>query len=70
MDIYEIRQLLKRDRKTLYDVPLRVTYYARVSSTSDLQLNSIDNQESYFIEKIKANPNWTFVPGYVDEVRG
>lgn len=30
--------------KSIYDLPLRVTYYARVSSDSDEQLNSLDNQ--------------------------
>lgn len=46
---------------------LRVTYYARVSTSSDMQLNSIHNQIKHFDEKIQENPNWTFIPGYVDE---
>ena len=36
MDIHNIRQLLKT--KTIYDIPMRVTFYARVSSESDEQL--------------------------------
>jgi DNA invertase Pin-like site-specific DNA recombinase len=53
--------------KSIYDIPLRVTFYARVSSESDEQLNSLDNQISYYENFIKKNKVWTFVPGYIDE---
>ncbi len=53
--------------KRLADIPLRVTYYARVSTDRDEQRNSLNNQKTYFEEKIRSNPAWTFVPGYVDE---
>ena len=65
MDIHNIRQMLKL--KSIYDIPMRVTYYARVSSESDEQLNSLSNQISYYEDLIKKNKNWTFVPGYIDE---
>ena len=65
MDIHEIRQLLKM--KSIYDIPLSVTYYARVSSESDEQLNSLSNQIQYYEELIRKNPAWTFVDGYIDE---
>ncbi|MBO5323658.1 MAG: recombinase family protein [Oscillospiraceae bacterium] len=65
MDIHSVRQMLKT--KSIYDIPLRVTYYARVSSESDEQLNSLGNQISYYDELIKKNRNWTFVSGYIDE---
>ena len=65
MDILSIRALLRT--KSIYDIPLRVTYYARVSSDTDEQLNSLDNQVSYYENFIKKNRAWTFVPGYVDE---
>ena len=65
MDIHSVRQLLRM--KSIYDIPLRVTYYARVSSESDEQLNSLGNQISYYDDLIKRNRNWTFVPGYIDE---
>ena len=65
MDIHSIRHLLKM--KSIYDIPLRVTYYARVSSESDEQLNSLGNQITYYKDLIKRNRNWTFVPGYIDE---
>lgn len=65
MDIHSIRQELKR--RSIYDLPLRVTYYARVSSESDEQLNSLGNQISYYENLIRKNLEWTFVPGYIDE---
>ena len=65
MDILSIRAALRT--KSIYDVPLRVTYYARVSSDSDEQLNSLDNQISYYENLIKKNIAWTFIPGYIDE---
>ena len=65
MDIHSIRHLLKM--KSIYDIPLRVTYYARVSSESDEQLNSLGNQITYYEDLIKKNRNWAFVPGYIDE---
>ena len=65
MDIHNVRQLLRI--KSIYDIPLRVTYYARVSSDSDNQLNSLSNQISYYTDFIKRNLNWTFIPGYIDE---
>ncbi len=65
MDIHNIRQQLKT--RSIYDIPLRVTYYARVSSESDEQLNSLGNQISYYEDLIRKNRNWTFVPGYIDE---
>ncbi len=65
MDIHTIRQQLKV--KSIYDIPMRVTYYARVSSEKDEQLNSLGNQITYYEEFIKKNPNWEYVEGYIDE---
>ena len=65
MDIHAIRQQLKT--RSIYDIPLRVTFYARVSSESDEQLNSLGNQVAYYREFIQKNSNWTFLPGYIDE---
>lgn len=42
MDIHQVRQMLRS--RSIYEIPLRVTYYARVSSESDEQLNSLGNQ--------------------------
>ena len=55
--------------KTIFDLKLFVTYYARVSSEKEEQINSLENQINIFEDYIKKNPNWTFVPGYVDEDR-
>ncbi len=65
MDIHSVRSLLRT--KSIYDIPLRVTFYARVSSESDEQLNSLGNQITYYEDLIKKNRSWTFVPGYIDE---
>ena len=65
MDIFSTRQLLRT--RSIYDIPLRVTFYARVSSESDEQLNSLGNQVGYYENLIKKNSAWTFVPGYIDE---
>ena len=50
MDIFTIRQQLRTTR--LSDIPLRVTFYARVSTDSDEQLNSLDNQIGYYRDYI------------------
>ena len=44
MDVHSIRQQMRT--KSIYEIPLRVTFYARVSSEKDEQLNSLDNQIS------------------------
>ena len=61
MDIHSVRQQLRT--KSIYDIPLRVTYYARVSSESDEQLNSLGNQIQYYEDLIRRNTAWAFVPG-------
>ena len=65
MDIHNIRLELRQ--KTIYEIPMRVTFYARVSTDSEEQLNSLTNQVSYYEEMIGKNAAWTYVPGYVDE---
>ena len=44
-----------------------VCAYARVSTNSDEQKYSFDNQQSYYEEKIKNNPNYNFVGIFADE---
>lgn len=53
--------------ENINNLPLKVTFYARVSTDSDEQLNSLDNQINYFENYIKENKNWTYIPGYIDE---
>ena len=66
MNILKIRTAL-RNGKTIYDLLLRVTFYARVSTDKDEQLNSLENQVQYYTEFIQTKPNWQFVEGYIDE---
>ena len=65
MDIFAVRQQLKH--ANIREIPLRVTFYARVSTDSEEQALSNAHQIKYFTDKIAANPNWTLVEGYVDE---
>ena len=52
---------------SIYDIPMRVTFYARVSSEKDEQLNSLDNQISYYKNFIMKNKAWKYGEGYIDE---
>lgn len=66
MKLYKIRSRISMG-ESLYDLPLKVTFYARVSTDKDVQLNSLDNQVMYFRNLITENKNWTYVDGYIDE---
>ena len=46
---------------------LRVAAYARVSSSSDDQLNSYRAQNRYYSDLISINPDWEMVDIYADE---
>ena len=56
MNILKIRNEMRNGR-SIYDLPLRVTYYARVSTDKDEQLNSLENQVQYYTELIQSKPN-------------
>ena len=45
----------------------RVAAYARVSTASDEQLNSVEAQKDYFAKLIHQRPDWIFVGVYADE---
>ena len=66
MNIYEVKKKLASG-ELLNNIPLRATYYARVSTEHLEQIKSLQNQNEHFSEYIMNNPNWTYVPGYVDE---
>ena len=51
INLYTIRNYLIQGKK-LVDLPLRVTYYARVSTNHEEQLNSLENQVMYFLKII------------------
>ena len=66
MNFLEISKLVMNGEK-IVNLPLRVCFYARVSTESDNQLNSLENQQSYYENYIKSKPNWTYVNAYIDE---
>lgn len=63
MDIHSVKLMLKT--RSIYDIHLRVTYYARGSSESNEQLNSLSNHITYYKDLIKKNSTWTFILGYI-----
>ena len=66
VDLLKTRRLLDMG-KSIFDIELRVVYYARVSTDRDEQLNSLENQTSYYENLIRSNKNWAFLGGYIDE---
>ncbi len=66
MSFDDISKQLMRGEK-IYNLPLRVCYYARVSTDSDVQINSLNNQTNYYENYIKSKQNWTFISGYIEE---
>ena len=62
----EVKELLK-EGNNINSLKLKVTFYARVSTEHELQKTSIKNQIKFFYNYIKSNPNWTYIPGYIDE---
>ena len=66
MEFHKIRELIMRGQNIM-EIPLKVTFYARVSTESDEQLNSLENQISYFKDYIMSNKNWIYIEGYIDE---
>ena len=66
MNVLRIRNEM-HNGKTIFDLPLRVTFYARVSTDKDEQINSLENQIQYYTELIQSKPNWTYIEGYIDE---
>lgn len=47
MRFYKVREEILKG-KNIADSPLKVTFYAHVSTESDEQLNTLDNQISFF----------------------
>jgi len=66
MDLRKLRSQLMMG-KTIFDLPLRVTFYARVSTDKDEQRNSLENQVQYYTNFIQSKDNWQYIPGYIDE---
>jgi Site-specific recombinases, DNA invertase Pin homologs len=66
MKLLDVKKLIESGRN-FYDIPLRVVYYARVSTEKDEQINSLRNQTQYYEDYIRSNSNWTYIGGYIDE---
>ena len=66
MEVRKIRAEMRMGR-SIFDLPLRVTFYARVSTEKYEQLSSLENQVQYYTELIRSKSNWVFIEGYVDE---
>ena len=66
MDIIKAREELIFG-KTIYDMNLKVADYGRVSTDKDEQINSLENQKSFFREYIESVKKWRHVNSYIDE---
>jgi site-specific DNA recombinase len=66
MDLYIIRKELLNG-KSIYDLNIKVTFYTRVSTSTNEQLNSLKNQITYFKDFIQKQNNWQYIKGYIDE---
>jgi len=66
MNLTQIRQELEKGR-SIFELELRVVYYARVSTEKDNQLNSLQNQTAYYEKFIRDNKNWIYSGAYIDE---
>ena len=53
MDIYSTRERIRKENINFMNLPLRVTFYARVSTDFNVQLNSLDTYEEKIIYKSK-----------------
>ena len=54
MNIVKIRNEMRNGR-TIFDLPLRVTFYARVSTDRDEQLNSLENSTAFMSRPTAKN---------------
>lgn len=66
LDLYKIKKEIESG-KSIFDLKLKVVYYARVSTDKHEQANSLENQIKYYDDFIKSNKNWYFCGGYIDE---
>lgn len=65
MNIYYARERLRTG--SIFDLKLKVAYYARVSTEKTEQQVSIKHQQEYYEEFIRSNQNWTFSGAYIDD---
>ena len=53
MNYLEVSKAIMNGEK-IFNLPLKVCFYARVSTDSDVQLNSLENQLNYYKNYIKV----------------
>ena len=61
-----VKELLKNGAR-IETLPLKVVFYARVSTEHEEQSTSITNQIDFFKNYINKNPKWTLINSYIDE---
>mgnify|MGYP003623861775 CR=1 FL=1 len=66
MNVYQVRAQM-RSGVNVQQLPLRVTFYARVSTEREEQASSLENQITYYTNFIQQNSLWTYVDGYIDD---
>ena len=57
---------IKTENQKVY-IQKRVAAYCRVSTDSEEQMTSYENQLEYYTEKIMKNPDWSMVGIFADE---
>ena len=67
VEIIKAKDKIINEKGNKVNNKLRVAAYARVSTDSDEQSTSFSSQQLYYMDKIKSNPNWSFVEVYADE---
>lgn len=63
----ELKEVINYKDLSLHNKKRNVCAYARVSTSSDIQLLSFDTQVSSYTNEIMRNPDWNFVGVYADE---
>lgn len=53
-----VNRRAKREEKETEVPKIRVAAYCRVSTDSEDQANSLENQQRYFRQYIERNPDW------------
>lgn len=66
LNLYTIREYIARGY-SIFDLPLKVVWYARVSTNKEDQIHSLHAQAKYFSDYLRDKPNWILVDKYIDE---
>ncbi|MBI9010172.1 MAG: recombinase family protein [Tenericutes bacterium] len=63
----ELKEVINYKDLSLHEKKINVCAYARVSTSSDVQLLSFDTQVSTYTNEIMSHPDWNFLGVYADE---